>query len=87
MTSDKAAKEFVQHQDSWWNQYTDCINFSTQAQQSRRRLTHQVQTDGVSVLMFQPFPVPSTQTATAAAAAPPGRKRKRSSRAAAGEWV
>ena len=94
LTADTGAKESIQHQESWWNQYTDCINFSKRAQQSRRRFKFQVQTDGisVSVLMFQPFPEPPTQTNTATAATPPppGRKRKRqqqSSRAATGEWV
>ena len=55
---------------SWWNQYTDCINFSKQAQQSRRRQVPGADIDGVSVslLMFQPFPEPSTQRDTATAA-------------------
>ncbi|DBB01138.1 TPA: hypothetical protein ACH3X1_001029 [Trebouxia sp. C0004] len=78
LASNKGAKEFIQHQESWWNQYTDCVNFSKRAQQSRRRFKFQVQTDGVSVsvLMFQPFPESSTQTNTAAPP-PPGRKRNR----------
>lgn len=95
LTAKAGAKQFTQHQESWWNQYTDCISFSKRAQQSRRRFKFQVQTDGisVSVLMFQPFPSTQTDTATAATAAPPpppGRKRKRqqrSSRAAVGAWV
>ena len=86
LTSNKGAKEFIQHQESWWNQYTDCINFSKRAQESKRRFKFQVQTDGisVSVLMFRPFPTPPLQANTATAAAtppPPGRKRKRHSRA------
>ncbi|DBA92412.1 TPA: hypothetical protein ACH3X1_015331 [Trebouxia sp. C0004] len=92
LSANKGAKEFIQHQESWWNQYTACINFSKRAQQSRRCFKFQVQTDGVSVsvLMFQPFAEASTQTNTAPPPPPPGRKRKRQqqgSRAAAGEWV
>ncbi len=94
LTSGTGAKEFIQQQESWWSQYTDCINFSKRVQQSRRRFNFQVQTDGisVSVLMFQPFAEPLTQPNTAAAPPPPApnRKRKRQqqgSRAAAGEWV
>ena len=95
LSKDTGAKDFIRHQESWWNQYTDCVNFSKRAQHSRRRFEFQVQTDGisVSVLMFQPFPEPPTQTNTATAAPPPpapGRKRKRQqqgSRAAADAWV
>ena len=29
LTSNKGVKEFIQHQESWWNQYTDCVNFDT----------------------------------------------------------
>lgn len=94
LTSGTGAKEFIRQQESWWSQFTDCINFSKRSQQSRRRFNFQVQTDGisVSVLMFQPFAEPLTQPNTAAPPPPPApnRKRKRQqqgSRAAAGEWV
>ncbi|KAL3147188.1 hypothetical protein ABBQ32_002690 [Trebouxia sp. C0010 RCD-2024] len=96
--SQTGAKEFVRHQEWWWNQFTDCINFSKRSQRSRRRFHFQVQTDGisVSVLMFQPFPEPPTQVNTATAAtptppAPPPRKKRKlqqqDNRAAAGDWV
>ena len=60
----KGAMQFIQHQESWWNQYNDCVDFSKRAQQSRRCFKLPVQTDNisVSVLMFQPFPEPPTQT-------------------------
>ena len=94
LTSGTGAKECIQQQESWWSQYTDCINFSKRAQQSRRRFKFQVQTDGisVSVLMFQPFAEPLTQPNTAAPPPPPAPNRKckrqqQGSRAAAGEWV
>ncbi len=92
LTSATGAKEFIQEQESWWSRYTDCINFSKRAQQSRRRFNFQVQTDGisVSVLMFQPFAEPLTQPNTAPPPSAASRKRKRQrqdSRAAAGEWV
>ena len=98
LTANKGAKEFIRHQESWWNRYTECINFSKRTHQSKRRFKFQVQTDGisVSVLMFRPFPTPPLQANTATAAAtppPPGRKRKRhsraeqSSRTTTGEWV
>ncbi|DBA87522.1 TPA: hypothetical protein ACH3X1_004553 [Trebouxia sp. C0004] len=79
LSANKGAKEFIQHQESWWNQYTACINFSKRTQQSRRCFKFQVQTDGVSVsvLMFQPFAEASTQTNIAPPPPPPGRKRKR----------
>ncbi|DBA78666.1 TPA: hypothetical protein ACH3X1_008584 [Trebouxia sp. C0004] len=79
LSANKGAKEFIQHQESWWNQYTACINFSKRAQQSRRCFKFQVQTDGVSVsvLMFQPFAEASPQTNIAPPPPPPGRKRKR----------
>ncbi len=81
LTSGTGAKEFIRQQESWWSQYTDCINFSKRSQQSRRRFNFQVQTDGisVSVLMFQPFAEPLTQPNTAAPPPPhaPNRKRKR----------
>ncbi|DBA96488.1 TPA: hypothetical protein ACH3X1_015372 [Trebouxia sp. C0004] len=79
LSANKGANEFIQHQESWWNQYTACINFSKRAQQSRRCFKFQVQTDGVSVsvLMFQPFAEASTQTNIAPPPPPPGRKRKR----------
>ena len=35
LTSGTGAKEFIQQQESWWSQYTDCINFSKRAQQSK----------------------------------------------------
>ncbi|KAA6428181.1 MAG: hypothetical protein FRX49_01777 [Trebouxia sp. A1-2] len=41
LTAKAGAKEFTQHQESWWNQYTDCISFSKRAQQSRRRFKFQ----------------------------------------------
>ena len=84
LTANKGAKEFIRHQESWWNWYTECVNFSKQTHQSKRRFNFQVQTDGISVsgLMFRPFPKPPLQTNTAAATPPPpGRKRKRHSRA------
>ena len=96
--SQTGAKQFTRDQEWWWNQFTDCINFSKRAQESKRSFHFQVQTDGisVSVLMFQPFPEPPTQANTATAAtptppAPPPRKKRKlqqqDSRAAAGGWV
>ena len=82
LTANKGAKEFIRHQESWWNRYTECMNFSKRTHQSKRRFKFQVQTDGisVSVLMFRPFPTPPLQANTATPPAtppPPGRKRKR----------
>ncbi len=92
LTSATGAKEFIQQQESWWSQHTDCINFSKRAQQSRRRFNFQVQTDGisVSVLIFQPFAEPLTQPNTAPPPPPSAANRirkRQDSRAAAGEWV
>ena len=34
LPANKGAKEFIRHQESWWNQCTDCVNFSKRAQQA-----------------------------------------------------
>ena len=92
--SQTGAKEFTLHEEWWWDQYTDCINFSRRSQESKRRFKYQVQTDGisVSVLMFQPFKEPPTPSNTTSLPPPPPRCKKRKrhqqdSMAAAGDWV
>ncbi|DBA97182.1 TPA: hypothetical protein ACH3X1_014943 [Trebouxia sp. C0004] len=32
LSANKGAKEFIQHQESWWNQYTACVNFKASTQ-------------------------------------------------------